>query len=373
MTWASNSSFFSVETGTQRWTAPVTGQYTITAAGAVGLGGSRVIGRGAVIRATVALTQGVSYKILIGQAGTTSTSGGGGGGTFFTTPTNTPIIVAGGGGGGLGSGVGNAALADGATTTSGNNSSDSTGTGGTNGNGGTGSNNGWGSGGGGLSGNGTDAANCASTFGYSFVNGGAGGGTCSTATGGFGGGGGTHGSTGGGGGGGGYSGGGGSGQSVANANGGGGGSYVIAGATNIATSNGSYAGSTSGITNLAQYNGTAGSATYTPGYLTITAIIDAVTASIASFSGSNTATYRTVFQVVATLSSSGGKVTFYANGKVIPNCKKLYTSTTTVTCNWSPSVKRPTTITVTVIPDNGATYTQTAGTQFLVTSRVNTR
>ena len=178
---------------------------------------------------------------------------------------------------------------------------------------------------------------------------------------------------GGGGGGGGYSGGGGSSQNLAGANGGGGGSYVIAGATNIATSNGSYAGSSSGITNLNQYNGTAGSATFTPGYLTITSVIEAVTASISSASGSRTATYRTVFQVNAILSTAGGKVTFYADGKVIPNCKKIYTATTSVSCNWTPAIKRPTTITVIVIPDNGATYTQTSGTQFLVVSRVSTR
>lgn len=370
--WAGNSSYFSISSGIQRWTAPHTGQYQILAAGAVGVGANAVAGRGAKIQATVTLTQGVSYKILIGQAGANGGggSGGGGGGTFFADNLNNPIVVAGGGGGALGATLGNASRADGQTTTSGSISSDNTGAAGTNGGGGGGSS-GYGGGGGGMTGNGSNAASCSPTLGYSFTNGGTGGGTCSSATGGFGGGAGTHGNTGGGGGGGGYSGGGGSTQGT-NANAGGGGSFVTAGATNIATSNGSYAGSTSGISNLNSYNGTAGNSTLSPGFLTIT-VMDPVTVTISSGNGSSTATYRTVFQILATLSSPGGKVSFYAQNKIIPNCRKLYTATTTVTCNWTPSVKSQTSITVIAYPDSGAPFSPGGSTSFAVIKRVGTR
>lgn len=271
-TWDENNSYFTVTSGIQSWVAPVTATYIVTAAGATGVGGGKVKGVGAVIQARVNLTQGATYKILVGQSGSNSTSGGGGGGTYLTTSTNSPLIIAGGGAGAVNGTVPSTSSANGQTTTSGGNASDGTGSGGTSGNGGNGSSSGWGGGGGGLTGNGTAAYYAASYsysgLGTSFTNGGTGGNSATTAVGGFGGGGGTHGSTGGGGGGGGYSGGGGSTQGATSV-GGGGGSYVVSGATNIATSNGSYAGSSSGITNLGIYNGTFDSVTFTHGYLTI--------------------------------------------------------------------------------------------------------
>jgi hypothetical protein len=260
-TWDENNSYFTVTGGIQLWTAPITGTYIVTAAGAIGVGGAKVKGLGAVVQARINLTQGTSYKILVGQSGSNGTggAGGGGGGTFLSTSANSALIVAGGGGGANAGGALTTASANGQTTTSAGSASDGTGAGGSSGNGGNGSNSGWGGGGGGFTGNGTAAA-YASAYGYSglgtsFINGGTGGNTASSAFGGFGGGGGTHGNTGGGGGGGGYS--------------GGGGSYQNSSATNIATSNGSYAGSSAGISNLNQYNGVFDSSTLTHGYLTI--------------------------------------------------------------------------------------------------------
>jgi len=225
------STYFSVLSGIQRWTAPADGTYTIRAAGAAGHGGVfSTFCRGIIIESTITLSAGQQYKILVGQMGVVNGtgSGGGGGGTFMTTTGNSPIIVAGGGGGAVTNFTSLYSGSDGRSSTSGANSSDGTGIGGSNGNGGTGSSTGWGSGGGGLTGNGT-AASQASGYGYtglgfSFTNGGTGGDTATTAVGGFGGGAGTHGNTGGGGGGGGYSGGGGSTQN-SNSVAGGGGSY----------------------------------------------------------------------------------------------------------------------------------------------------
>lgn len=237
------STYFSVSFGIQYWTAPATGSYTITAAGAAGHGGIFVNKcRGIIINSTVTLTQGVQYKILVGQMGTVYTggSGGGGGGTFMTTTGNSPIIVAGGGGGSINY---NSTFdttvyfrSDGQFESYGEYSNDGSGSGGSGGYGGTGSANGWGSGGGGFFGNGTAAANAAgygySGLGLSFLNGGTGGNTATSAFGGFGGGAGTHGNTGGGGGGGGYSGGGGSNQNFIDSTAGGGGSYGVNAITN---------------------------------------------------------------------------------------------------------------------------------------------
>jgi len=228
------STYFSVSSGIQNWTAPATGNYTIRAAGAAGQNGNfATYCRGIVIESTISLVAGQQYKILVGQKGSVyvTSSGGGGGGTFMTTTGNSPIIVAGGGGGATTNSATLYSGSDGQSGTSGSNSSEGYGTGGTSGNGGTGAVGGsgsrWGGGGGGLLTDGTNAASNTSGLGFAFVNGGQGGnsGGTNTAYGGFGGGGGTHGNAGGGGGGGGYSGGGGSGESTGTITAGGGGSY----------------------------------------------------------------------------------------------------------------------------------------------------
>lgn len=371
--WSTNSSYLNVSGGIESWTAPSTGLYQITAAGADGVGAGIARGLGAIIQATVTLNKGSVYRILVGQAGSNGTggSGGGGGGTFFTDAANNPIVVAGGGGGATND-LGSATTANGQTTTSGANSSDGLIAGGTSGNGGASGT--WTGGGAGLTGNSSQPSSGGTYPGYalSFVNGGTGGPTQNTAFGGFGGGGGTHGNTGGGGGGGGYSGGAGGPNYTLAYNGGGGGSYVIAGATNIATSNGSYAGSSAGITNLNQYNGTYASSTISHGYLTITNL-NYVSVQVSSVSGNNTASFRTAFQVRATLSEAGGRVTFYQQGKAIGNCVQIPTSTTTATCSWLPSVKGAITITAYVTPNSDTMGSTSPPVTFLVGKRTSLR
>ncbi len=373
--WSKNPGYLNVSGGIESWTAPSTGLYQITAAGAPGVGDNKVRGSGAIVRATVTLSKGSVYRILIGQAGSNGSggSGGGGGGTFLVDASNNPILVAGGGGGAT-FGIGTNSTANGQTTTSGATNSDASTSGGANGGGGSSSR--YTGGGAGMTGNGgvpSDAAiNNYSGNSLSFTNGGTGGPTQNTAFGGFGGGGGTHGNTGGGGGGGGYSGGAGGPNYTGPHNGGGGGSFVMAGATNVATSNGSYAGSSSGITNLNQYNGTYESTTIPHGYLTITNL-NSVSVQVSSVSGGNTASYRTSFQVRATLSEAGGKVTFYQQGKVIPNCKSISTGTTTATCSWSPSFKGAILITASVIPNSDTMGSTSPPVTFLVGRRTTLR
>jgi hypothetical protein len=238
------STYFSVSSGIQYWTAPSTGNYVIRAAGAASHNSnSSGSYRGIIIESTIALTKGQQYKILVGQMGTVYASyflyaSGGGGGTFMTTATNTPIIVAGGAGG---ADSGNSSYASGSLGQSGTSgvSGDQGGFGGSNGSGGGGSF--YSAGGGGFNGNGNDSSNGGAYGGggASFVNGGAGGDSSPGAYGGFGGGGGCWGPNGyGGGGGGGYSGGGGGSYLPSIKNGGGGGSYSQASISIIAYNSG---------------------------------------------------------------------------------------------------------------------------------------
>jgi tripartite motif-containing protein 56 len=221
------STYFSVSGGIQYWTAPVSGNYTIRAAGASSGLFSNTYYRGIIIQSTIALIKGQQYKILVGQSGTGYLTGGiyyafgGGGGTFMTTSSNTPIIVAGGGGGPTQASNLGSSNSDASSGTSGNSGSASGGTGGNGGSAGV-----YGGGGGGFYSDG-QAATTGDYYGgkgRAFVNGGAGGVENIGAIGGFGGGGSGWGSTNqGGGGGGGYSGGG-SGATTGS-QGGGGGSY----------------------------------------------------------------------------------------------------------------------------------------------------
>ncbi len=97
---------FSYTGGVQTFTAPVAGQYQITADGASGgneTSGVRVGGLGAEIGGTFTLTAGEILSIYVGGVGSNSlaggSGGGGGGGSFVVAPSDLPLIVAGGGGG----------------------------------------------------------------------------------------------------------------------------------------------------------------------------------------------------------------------------------------------------------------------------------
>jgi hypothetical protein len=184
--WDENNSYFTVTNGIQLWTVPATGEYEITAAGAVGgATPSALGGKGRVITSRISLTQGETIKIVVGHIGgriqfTTGYSGGGGGGSFVVRNSNNAalLIAGGGGGGGEGSG-GNASIQNGVDAAVHNSTSGTSGTGFANswspaGSGGTSGGGGlanWGgSGGGGFTGNGT-AGGYGGQIGTSFSNG----------------------------------------------------------------------------------------------------------------------------------------------------------------------------------------------------------
>jgi hypothetical protein len=108
-------------------------------------------------------------------------------------------------------------------------------------------------------------------------------------------------------------------------------------------------GGTSTYRNYAGYTGASG---------IIIIAFDAFSGDVSSLDG---ATFRSVKQIVVTVTSAG-KVTFYANSKKIANCINVPTtgsSTITATCNWSPTQRGATRfiaiLTPTASPSNKAT------------------
>lgn len=161
-------------TGVQEWTAPATGTYRITVAGARGGNHSANNGgRGAIVRGDFVLTASDVLKILVGQTGADPGNGGdsGGGGGSFVVKGTTPLIIAGGGGGGAYAYPGrDATYSDPSASGNPNGPAGSSG-----GNGGAGTGYG-GAGGGGYSGNGGTGFQASIVYGgFSFQGGGEGG------------------------------------------------------------------------------------------------------------------------------------------------------------------------------------------------------
>lgn len=70
--------------------------------------------------------------------------------------------------------------------------------------------------------------------------------------------------------------------------------------------------------------------------------------SLALSSGLNVATYRTVTIIQATLTSDG-RVRFFLNGKQIPGCISVLSSSSVSTCSWKPSRRGSTNISARVV------------------------
>jgi len=349
-TWTGNSSNFSVVDGIQYWTVPLTGSYTIAAAGAKGGGNG---GLGAIETGTFSLTQGAVIRILVGQEGSLSGYGSGGGGTFVVASpynSNASILVIAGGGGG--SYIGTCSVNAGGQTTpspiGGTYSAASGGGGGgsTIASGGVGFTNGgavaastYGGGGAGFGGNGGRYRNNLVASGLSFINGGKGGEAYAGAQGGFGGGGGIGDRPGGGGG---YSGG----NSENGACGIGGGSY----------------NSGTNMSEVANRNNGAG-------YVSIVYNAPSLSSLNLNLSaGGNFAVYRTTAQIAAIVSTNG-KVTFFQNGKRIAGCSNIQSTSLVAYCNWRATKRGTTTLTARLIPSGDFLPSTSTSFNVLVSSR----
>lgn len=89
--------------------------------------------------------------------------------------------------------------------------------------------------------------------------------------------------------------------------------------------------------------------------------------SLALSTGLKTATFRTVSTIQATLSSDG-KVRFFINGKQIPGCVAVLSTSTIASCTWKPSVRGATNLTARVVGGSS-----TAQLDVGVSSRINKR
>lgn len=99
-----------------------------------------------------------------------------------------------------------------------------------------------------------------------------------------------------------------------------------------------------------------------------------VAISLGLTSGGTQAVFRTVSQLKAS-TNTAGTVSFYANKKIIPGCRKVATSANIAYCNWKPSVHGAISLSAVVTPTDTANYsTNTVTTQLIgVNKRSNTR
>ncbi len=322
--------------GIQEWTVPATGEYWLEFAGASGGYTPNALGgKGRSIKVKINLTAGHLLRILVGQEGgrqefTTGYAGGGGGGTYvYNSTTSSYIGVAGGGGGAA---QGNSSYVStqpgvdasaynstaGASGTGYSGSYGSPGAGGTNGSAGVADG---GAAGAGINANGGNGG-YGGFGGTRFLAGGAGGSNGKSGSviptlevpGGFGGGAGSsiynpYEAIGGGGGG--YSGGG-SGATRIGAGGGGGNFF-----TGTYVSNGLNTGH---------------------GFVKIQLAVPP-TVELSLSAGSSTAS-KGVNTTISAVIDDAGLVTFFADNRQIPGCRRISASVGTVNCTWKPAVQK---------------------------------
>ena len=82
--------------------------------------------------------------------------------------------------------------------------------------------------------------------------------------------------------------------------------------------------------------------------------------------------FRASTNIVAT-ANIDGRVTFFANGKVIPGCKNRSTSSRSVTCVWRPSLHGRNSITAAIVSSAFATYTGSFSSFAQTTRRTGSR
>ena len=107
---------------------------------------------------------------------------------------------------------------------------------------------------------------------------------------------------------------------------------------------------------------------------TITTNLASSTTSLIVVGTPTQVTYRTISQLRATIVGSTGHVAFRANGKQIPQCKKVVVSTSIANCNWKPSLHGVITVTASFTStDSGYLSSETTPLQVRVVARSNRR
>ena len=82
--------------------------------------------------------------------------------------------------------------------------------------------------------------------------------------------------------------------------------------------------------------------------------------------------YRASTPIVAS-ANIDGKVSFYANGRIIPNCRNLLTTSRTVTCNWKPSLHGTINLTASITSTTFSAYKASSKTTAMTAKRTGNR
>jgi hypothetical protein len=144
-------------------------------------------------------------------------------------------------------------------------------------------------------------------------------------------------------------------------------------------------------TNFTSFTNYAGLGSYDPGYSAIVMAKNGIRAVVSASAGTlymsgsvittgtvslsvGQGTFRTNSPITATLYPiSGGRITYYANGKKIAGCISRVASGSSHTCNWLPSVRGAVTITAVFTPTDTAATKATGSTATTVNGRSNKR
>lgn len=89
------------------------------------------------------------------------------------------------------------------------------------------------------------------------------------------------------------------------------------------------------------------------------------TISVSLNAGGSSSIYRTSTTIKATVNSNG-PVAFYANGKVIPGCKKVQSVSLVALCAWKPSIHAGSLLTARVTPTDSANYAPKTSLPFFI-------
>jgi hypothetical protein len=94
-------------------------------------------------------------------------------------------------------------------------------------------------------------------------------------------------------------------------------------------------------------------------------VIPPNTVTLSLTSGSNLATYRSISQLKAEIVAAG-TVSFYANGKIIPGCRKVLAVSKIAYCDWRPSVHGAVKLSAITYPTDTANYSTASTTNQLI-------
>jgi hypothetical protein len=94
-------------------------------------------------------------------------------------------------------------------------------------------------------------------------------------------------------------------------------------------------------------------------------VIPPNTISLSLVSGSNQATYRSISQLKAEIAAAG-TVSFFANGKIIPGCRKVVAVSKIAYCNWKPSTHGAARLSATTYPTDTANYSSVSITNQMI-------